>query len=422
MEQDITFKIIFLCVLLLLSGFFSGSEASLFSLTELHLHKMKEDKNPFYLYVSRLLAYPRRLLTTVLIGNESVNITISALATSIFISSIGIEEGKWVSIGVTTLALLVFGEAIPKTFAVNYPIRFSNSVSIPLTFFAAIERPVVWILEKISDLFVHVFGRVIVAESTALTEDEFKTLVDAGHEEGALEESQKDLIHRVFKLADTTVSDIMTPRVDMFCLPLSMNVEQMVQEVLKARYSRIPIYRTDKDDILGVLHARHLLEISKGLTEGSVRHLLKKPFFVPLERSIESMLKDFKGRRIQMAFVVDEYGGIEGLVTINDIMESLVGDIYDEDDIQEKPYQKINDGSYMLSGAMDIEEFNELVGTFVSLEEFDTVGGFVFHLFGKLPARGDTIDFNDYTMKVEKVSKTRIMKVRLKKKEELTNE
>jgi len=130
------------------------------------------------------------------------------------------------------------------------------------------------------------------------------------------------------------------------------------------------------------------------------------------------MLKDFKGRRNQMAFVVDEYGGIEGLVTINDIMESLVGDIYDEDDVQEKPYQKINDGSYMLSGAMDVEEFNELVGTSVSLEEFDTVGGFVFHLFGKLPTRGDTVDFDIFTIKVEKVSKTRIMKVRLKRKEE----
>lgn len=383
---------------------------------------MKEDKNPFYLYINRLLVYPRRLLVTVLVGNESVNITISALTTSIFISFLGVE-GKWVSIAVTILTLLVFGEAIPKTFAVNYPIRFSNSVSIPLTFFAAIERPIVWILEKISDLFVHVFGRVIVAESSVLTEDEFKTLVDAGHEEGALEESQKDLIHRVFKLADTTVSDMMTPRVDMFCLPLSMNVEQMAQEVLKARYSHIPIYRTDKDDIIGVLHARHLLEeISKGRTAGSVIHLLKKPYFVPLERSAERMLRDFKTRRIQMAFVVDEYGGIDGLVTINDIMESLVGDIYDEDNVQEKPYQRINDGSYMLSGAMDIEEFNELVDASVSLEEFDTVGGFVFHLFGKLPSRGDIIDFDDYTMKVEKVSKTRIMKVRLKKKEDLTNE
>ncbi len=418
MEQDITFKIIFLCVLLFLSGFFSGSEASLFSLTALHLHKMKEDKNPFYSYINRLLTYPRRLLVTVLVGNESVNITISVLATSVFISFIGIE-GKWVSIAVTTLALLVFGEAIPKTFAVNYPIRFSSSVSIPLTLFAAIERPVVWILEKISDLFVHVFGRVIVAESSALTEDEFKILVDVGQEEGALEESQKDLILRVFKLADTTVSDIMTPRVDMSCLPLSMSVEQMAQEVLKNRYSRIPVYQTDKDDIIGVLHAQQLLEeISKGRTAGGVRHLLKKPYFVPLERSIESMLKDFKGRRNQMAFVVDEYGGIEGLVTINDIMESLVGDIYDEDDVQEKPYQKINDGSYMLSGAMDVEEFNELVGTSVSLEEFDTVGGFVFHLFGKLPTRGDTVDFDIFTIKVEKVSKTRIMKVRLKRKEE----
>ncbi|MBN2688877.1 MAG: HlyC/CorC family transporter [Deltaproteobacteria bacterium] len=417
MEQDITFKIIFVCVLLFLSGLFSGSEASLFSLTELHLYKMKEDKNLFYPYISRLLSYPRRLLTTVLVGNESVNITISALTTSIFIVFFGIE-GKWVSIAVTTVTLLIVGEAIPKTFAVNYPIRFSNTVSIPLTFFAAIARPVVWGLEKISDLFVYIFGRAIVAEGTTLTEDEFKALVDVGHEEGALEESQKALIHRVFKLADTPVSDIMTPRVDMFCLPVSMSIEQMVQEVLEARYSRIPIYRTDKDDIVGVLHTRDLLEeISNGRMEGKTGHLLRKPYFVPLERSVDSILRDFKGRRTQMAFVVDEYGGIEGLVTVSDVMESIVEDIYDEDDGQKKPYQKISDGSLMISGAMDIEEFNELAGTAVSLEEFDTLGGFVFHLFGKLPLRGDAVDFGDITFKVERVSKTRIMKVRMKRKE-----
>jgi CBS domain containing-hemolysin-like protein len=418
LEQDIAFKIIFVCVLLLLSGLFSGSEASLFSLTELHLYKMKEDKNPFYPYIKRLLSYPRRLLTTVLVGNESVNITISVLSTSIFVFFFGIE-GKWVAIAVTTITLLIIGEAIPKTFAVSYPIRFSNAVSIPLTFFAVIVRPVVWGLEKISDLFVHIFGSVIVAEGATLTEDEFKTLVDVGHEEGALEESQKDLIHRVFKLADTPVSDIMTPRVDMFCLPLSMNIEQMAREVLESQYARIPIYRTDKDDIVGVIHGRDLLEeISRGVPAGNAGHLLKKPYFVPLERTIDCILRDFKERRTRMAFVVDEYGGVEGLVTISDVMESIVGHIYNESEGRKKPYQKISDGSLMISGAMDIEEFNELAGSAVSLEEFDTVGGFVFHLFGKLPARGDRVDVDDMTFTVEKVSKTRIMKVRMKRKKE----
>lgn len=379
---------------------------------------MKEDKNPFYAYIHKLLAYPRRLLVTILVGNESVNITISVLTTSIFILFLGIE-GKWIAIAVTTITLLIFGEAIPKTFAVNYPMRFATSVSVPLAFFASIERPVVWILEKVSNLFVYVLGRKFSQEKQVLTEDEFKTLVDVGHEEGALEEAEKDLIHRVFDLADTTVSDIMTPRVDMFCLPLTMGMEEMAKEILKTRYSRIPIYETDRDDILGILHARHLLEeITKGRRSESVKPLLKKPYFVPLERTAESMLRDFRMRRIQMALIVDEYGGIEGLVTLNDIMEDLVGDIYDEYDVKESLYNRVDDGSLIMSGAMDIEEFNNLMRTSVPVEDFDTLGGFVLHLFGKVPTRGEEIYYENYTFKVEKVVKRRIMTVRVKQKED----
>ncbi len=418
MDHDITIKLFFLFILLLLSGFFSGSEASLFSLTTLHLHKMQEDKNPFFAYVQKLLAYPRRLLITILVGNESINITIAVITTSIFLYLFGID-GKWMAIAVATLTLLIFGDAIPKTFAVNYPIRFSTSVSLPLMFFYKAGRPIVWILEKISDLFVYLFGKTVSTQSSVLTEDEFITLVDVGHQEGALEESQRDLIHRVFELADTMVSDIMTPRVDMFCLPISMSVEEVGKQIIKARYSRIPIYGIDKDDILGILHAKHLLEeISKRSKTKSIRKLLKNPYFVPLERSAESMLRDFQMRKIQMAMVVDEYGGIEGLVTLNDILENLVGDIYDEDDVKESLFHRVDNKTFVVSGAMDIEDFNEFAETSISTEEFDTVGGFIFHLFGKLPSTGDEVDFEQYTFKVEKIRKARIMTVRVARKEE----
>jgi putative hemolysin len=418
LDYDITFKFLFICFLLLLSGFFSGSEAALFSITDLHLHKMEEDKNPFFSYIQRLLRFPRRLLITILVGNESVNITISVLATSIFIYLLG-AEGKWVAIAVTTVTLLIIGEAIPKTFAVNYPMRFSTSVSVPLTLFSKIARPVVWVLDKISETFVYLFGKTVYQATPGLTEDEFIALVDVGHEEGALEESERDLIHKVFELADTDVADVMTPRVDMFCLPVTMNIDEMSKQIITARYSRIPIYGNDRDDILGILHARHVLEeISRGRKTENVRKLLKKPFYVPMERSAESVLRDFQIRKTQMAIVVDEYGGIEGLVTLNDIMESLVGDIYDEYDERERLFHRITDGTLIVSGSMDIEDFNELTGTAIPMEEFDTIGGFIFHLFGELPAKGDEVDFNNYTFKVEKISGARIIKARVIKKED----
>jgi len=323
-----------------------------------------------------------------------------------------------VAIAVTTLTLLIFGEAIPKTFAVNYPIRFSTSVSLPLMFFSKIERPIVWVLEKISNLFVYLFGKSISIQTPVLTEDEFINLVDTGHREGALEESQRDLIHRVFELADTTVSDVIIPRVDMFCLPILMTVEEMGRQIIKSRYSRIPIYGTDRDDILGILHAKYLLaEISKESNiKTNIRKLLKEPYFVPLERSIESMLRDFQIRKIQMAIVVDEYGGVAGIVTLTDIMKNLFGDIYDEHNVRKNLFYRVDDGTVMVSGAMDIADFNELIETAIPTDDFDTAGGFIFHLFGKLPAKGDEVDFGRYTFKVEKISKTRIMMVRVTKK------
>ena len=417
MEYDLIFKLSLLAVLLVLSGFFSGSEASIFSLTSLHLHKMKEEKIPFSASVRKLLKRPRRLLVTIIAGNESINVAIAALTTSIFIYIFG-AEGKWMAIAAATITLIIFGEAIPKTFAVTHPIRFSSAVALPLTLFSGLLRPMVWSLEKISDLSVSLFGRQTPAGEKGLTEDAFKALVDAGHKEGALEESQKDLIHRVFELTDTKVSDIMIPRVDMFCLPISMNIQEVEREIIKARASRIPVYGTDRDDIVGILHAKHLLAgIAGGRRDVNWHHLLKKPFFVPLEKRADEMLRDFQTRRLQMAMVVDEYGGVAGLVTLNDILRNLFVDIYEEDNGAREMFHRIDENSFTVSGMMDFEDFSRLAEVPASTEDFDTAGGYVFHLFGELPAEGEEVSADNCTFRVEKIDKARILTIRVTKRE-----
>jgi len=416
-EYDLIFKLILLAVLLVLSGFFSGSEASIFSLTSLHLHKMKEEKTPFSASVRKLLKRPRRLLVTIIAGNESINVAIAALTTSVFIYIFG-TEGKWMAIAVTSISLVVFCEAIPKTFAVTHPIRFSSAVALPLAMFSVLLRPVVWSLEKISDIFVSLFGKDSPGEEKALTEDAFKALVDAGHQEGALEESQKDLIHRVFELTDTKVSDIMIPRVDMFCLPISMNIQEIEREIIKARASRIPVYGTDRDDIVGILHAKHLLAgIARGRRDINWHHLLKKPFFIPMEKRADEMLRDFQIRKLQMAMVVDEYGGVAGLVTLNDVLRNLFVDIYEEDNGAREMFHRISENSFTVSGMMAFEDFSRLVEIPASTEDFDTAGGFVFHLFGKLPAEGEEVSADNYIFRVEKIDKARILTIRVTKRE-----
>lgn len=418
LEYELTIKLILLVVLLVLSAFFSGSEASLFFLTSLHLHKMKEEKIPFTPSIGKLLGRPRRLLVTILAGNESVNISLAALTTSVSIYLFG-TEGKWIAIAVASIALIIFGEAIPKNFAVTHPMRFSSAVALPLVVLTGLLRPVVWSLEKISDLFVFLFSRERQTEDGALTEDAFKALVDAGHQEGALEETQKDLIHKVFKLADTRVSDIMIPRVDIFCLPVSMDIREIERDIIQERVSRIPIYGTDRDNVLGILHAKHLLaEIAKGKKRVGWQHLIRKPYFVPMEKRADEMLRDFQRRNLQMAIVVDEYGGVAGLITLYDILSNLFVDIYEENGDTREMLRRIDDHTVIVSGMMDIDDFSELVDIPIATEEFDTAGGFVFHLFGNLPAEGEEISVGADTFTVEAIDKARILSIRITKREE----
>ena len=413
MDSYDTFKLVLMGLCLLLSAFFSSSEAALFSLTSLHLHKMREERFPFFSHVERLLETPRRLLVTIIAGNEIVNVVLSAMATALFISLFG-DRGEWLTVAVLSPVLFLFGEAIPKIFGKTYSMRLSSMVAPFMSLVQRLEFPLVWLLEKISGFILGPLRAREAAEGEALMEDEFRSLVDAGYKEGILGTGQRDLIHRVFELADTPVSDIMTPRVDMFCLPLSTSAGELRRKIVEQGYSRIPLYGTGPDDVVGILYARDLLGLmAEGRTPASLEALLRKPYFVPEVRSADQVLRDFQKRNMHMAIVVDEYGGISGLVTMEDILEALFGDIYDERDTRKRPVHRIDEQTLMVSGVLSIDEFNEIAGTSIPSEDFGTVGGYVLHLFGKLPARGDEIAAAGMSFVVRKVKGTRILSVRV---------
>jgi CBS domain containing-hemolysin-like protein len=415
LDPYLTSKLILLAVLFLLFGIFTCSEAALFSLTPLHLHRMQEDRFPFTGHIQRLLENPRRLLVTIIVYNEATNIAFSALATALFISFLG-RDGQWIAIAVLTPLILIFCEAMPKTFGKMYPMRFSSYASPVVLFFMTLGYPLIRLMEGISAVFSSFF-RGTQREERVLTEDTFRSLVEAGHEEGVIEKTERDLIHRVFKLGDTEVSAIMTPRVDMFCLPVVMGVDEMKREIIEQGYSRIPVHGTGGiDDVLGILYARDLLARAAGLGQAvRIESLLKKPFFVPPQRRADALLRDFQVRKVHMAVVVDEYGGVEGLVTMEDILESLFGDIYDERDTIEDLYHRVDEHTFIVSGMMPIERFNELTGAGISHENFDTVGGYVFHLFGRLPVKGEEISEGGYAYGIEKMGKARVLRVRVRK-------
>jgi putative hemolysin len=416
LDPYITGKLVLLIFLFFLSGFFASSEAALFSLTSLHLHKMREENSPFYNLVQKLIQLPKRLLITIIVANETVNILMSSVMAGIFIYILG-DRGKWAAIAVTTPALLVFGETIPKTLAKMNPIRFSSFVSPLLSFIYRIESPVVAFLDGVSGRIIRLLG-FGERQAPGLLESEFRTLIDVGLEEGVLNRSQRDLIHRIFELGDTPVADIMTPRVDMFGIPLDTPVGRLKDEIIGYAYSRIPVYKDNPDNIIGVLYAKDLLtSLSQGNELNGISPLLRKPYFVPLERSAESLLKDFQKRKMHMAIAVDEYGGIAGLVTMEDILEALFGDIYDERDTRESLFHRIDDRTILVSGGMPVEDFNKLTGSSISTEDFDTVGGYVFHLFGRLPAKGEMVSSDGLVFRVERMAKARILRIRVTMRE-----
>ncbi len=415
MDAYLTSKLILLAVLFVLFGIFTCSEAALFSLSPLHLHRMREDRFPFIGHVKKLLDNPRRLLVTIIVCNETANIAFTALATALFVNLLGFD-GQWVAIAVLTPLVLIFCEAMPKTFGKMYPMRFSSFASPVVRFFMTLGYPLIWLMERISAFFSS-FIRGAQSEGRVLTEDAIRGLVEAGHEEGVIEKAERDLIHRVFKLADTEVSAIMTPRVDMFCLPVVMGIDEMKREIVDHGYSRIPVYGSGGiDDVLGILYARDLLARAAGLGQAvRVESLLKKPFFIPAQRRADTLLRDFQIRKVHMAIVVDEYGGVEGLVTMEDILEGLFGDIYDERDTIEDLYHRLDERTLLVSGMMPIERFNEITGAGIDIEDFDTLGGYVFHLFGRLPVRGEKISMGGYTFSIEKMGKARILRVRVRR-------
>ena len=377
------------------------------------MHRMKQDNYPFFDYVIKLLSNQRRLLITIVTSNEAVNVSISILAASFFIGLFG-SNGQWISIVFTTVVLLLVGEAIPKTFGVTYPMQISTMVSPLLMAISRLEYPVVAGLEKISGLFLNRYGSDKSEDSEAVMEDEFKTLIDVGSLEGVVDESQKELITKIFELGDRPVTDIMIPRVDMFCLPLDMPVEEMLQSIARERQERVPVYREDRDDIAGILFARDLLNnVWRGRAQDSIQNLLIKPYFVPEQQTVHGLLHDFQKNFLQIAIVVDEYGGVSGMITLEHILEHLFEETEGVNESGGDGYEKIDEKTIVVDGSMSVEQCNKILEAELPEDEFDTIGGFVLHLFGQMPGKGEEVSSDGYVFSVNDISKTRILKVKI---------
>lgn len=427
MSGIIITKISFLSVLLLFSGFFSSSETSLFSLGRLERYRIREEKKTF---ISRclqeLLERPRRLIVTILIGNELVNITISSLSASL-VDDFFLARTPLASVDPVLLKtviatavcfplLLVLGEITPKTMALYNPKRVARFAAVPLHLFYFLIAPVRWVLASLSNWIVRLLFGESPTVDAPITEEEFRYLVDQSNVDGVLWEAESEFIHNIFDFEETRVSAVMTPRTDMFCLQADQSLEEILKVIEEQHYSRIPVYEEDKDDITGILYCKDLLGFTldpEKRGHWNLRALLRKPYFIPQTKKASDLFREFRLDRIHLAIVVDEYGGVAGLVTMEDLLEEIFGEILDDYDPEEVQPRQLDENTMIIPGMMPIEDFNRFAGAELPEEEYDTMGGLVFGLFGKLPSPGAKVSFMAYTFTVEEMEGTRILELRV---------
>ncbi len=406
-------RLFVLVVLLGFSAYFSGAETALFSLRSPQLARLRERSTRSARAVLDLLQRPRTVLATVLIGNTLVNIVVSIIAASLFVDAFGPESGPLLATLVMTMALLVFGEIVPKTVAVSAPLGFAGVVAPTLRVVQRLLRPVSAAAVGLTDTLAENLSRRVPPRDEALTEKEIKTLVTMGWEQGVVGVREKEFIHNVFQLNDRRVENIVTSRTRMFALDVDARVADVVEEVARAGYSRVPLYEGRSENLVGYAEVSEMLW---GRDEPDIRRLRdvrRDLHFYPGAMRVGAMLLDMRRRGEEIAAVVDEHGGLDGVVSLEDAIEEVVGEIFDLHDAERTRYTPLAGGDVLIGAQMEIDVFNEILGTDLQDDEVETVGGFVTRRLGCIPGKGQTLDVDGLRFTVEHALPNRVLKLRV---------
>jgi putative hemolysin len=403
-----------ICLLLLCSFFFSGSETALFSLSSLKIKHLQKEKGHKGVLIARLLANPRGLLISILLGNIFVNILSSTLADSLIRSVIPGGRGTLLAIITMTFAILVIGEITPKTIAIQYAERVSLLVAPVISAIDKLVRPVRRVFRAVSDAVITaVSGHIPIADHH-ITEEEIKTAIGVGVREGVVDSQEKEMIHGVLSFADKNVNDIMRPRQEITAFEINDSLANIEDVIRKHEYSRLPVYDEEFDNITGILYAKDLLRALRESKETEIRSMLRPAYFVPENKPALSLFREFRKKRIHMAIVVDEYGGVSGLITLEDMIEEIIGEIRDKDDT-EPMHKELSPGVYRIKARLEIEEFNNLLGVDIADENNVTIGGFLISRIGSIPPVGFSHKYGGLLFTVSQAERNRVDELIVKK-------
>ncbi len=406
-------KLLGALVALLLCGLASAAETALTSVSRIKIKNLVETGDKKAQMIEHLLAEPNKFLSTILVVNSVAVIVASTLATGLALE-FSENWGELIATILLSLVVLIFCEITPKTAAVQNPERWARALVNLVRGAAWLLTPLIALLGWITSFLVRILGGRLHRRGPFITEEELRMMVTVSEEEGVLEEGEREMIHSIFELGDRPVRDIMVPRIDMITLESEHTLEEAINLIMQGGQSRIPVYEETIDNIIGVLYAKDLLRHARqGNLQAKVRDFVRPAYFVPESKKLDDLLHELQQQRIHIAIIVDEYGAVAGLVTIEDLVEQIIGDIQDEYDKEEILYEKVSDNEYIIDAKISIDEFNELLNTRLTDEDYDTLGGFVYTQLDKVPSVGDEVTYQDLTLTVLSTKGRRITKVKV---------
>ena len=412
---DLWIEITALSVLIGLSGFFSGLEVALVGVRKSKVVQLFNEGKKGSKALHKLKMNPSWMMSSVNLGNNLVNVGASALATSVAIRLFG-NDGLGIAVGVMTFLILVFGEITPKTYCNANSTKVALRYAPVLLAFSYVFYPVVKFFEIITRGVVKITGSSYTPPP--ITEEEIKGVIDQGLAEKALEKEEMELVHGALNFDDTVIRSVMTPRTKMFTLNAKMLLFEALPQINQSAHSRIPIFGDTRDDIVGFIHVRDVLrELEKDKKVVTLEQIARKPVFASQEKMVSSLLKEMKGRKTHMAIVVDEHGGVEGLVTLEDLLEEIVGEIEDETDLKrERGYERIDQDTIITNGDIEIDIINEIFKTKIPEgDDYASLNGLLHERLQDIPQEGDKVELNDLKIIVEKVTKNIPQKIRIEK-------
>ncbi|MCH7590146.1 HlyC/CorC family transporter [PVC group bacterium] len=406
-------EIALFAIFLVLSACFSGTETALFSLNKIQLGRLRRKKDKINKRVISLLESPQKLLSTILLGNTLFNVCATAIFTTLLVSLIGVPWGGVVSMIVMPCLLLFFGEITPKMFAIRYPVLGAQKFSIMIEGFMKLTAPFQNIIEKFISFVLRIFGIKKFQQDLALTEDEFVSLVDISEKKGIVEEDEREMITNWIDCSDIDVKEIMTPRVEMVAFDVNTPRAQVKKEIKLQRYKHYPVYRDKVDNIIGVIQVKEwFFNPDKDLID-----LVRPGLFVPDTKKIDELICEMQRDKQHVALVVDEHGGIDGIVSIIDIVEEITGDIPDEYDVPDQLIKKIESDRMIVKGNLRVADANEILELNLPQddEDYDTVAGFLLKQMGKIPKKGEKTEYKNLRFTIRRATRLKIVSVLIEK-------